>query len=132
MLYSILIIEPTDQLPSEKKFGGLTDWTHDYLPVSDKCNGPWSDSQKNAVQKTVKKWYETRNDRSLQYFYDKVLDTLQGENYYVQLDLTNNVEVDTAQLMDDIDDLWLDYLEPACKPLGLTITYYHIITLANY
>jgi len=126
------MIEPTDQLPPEKQFGGLTDWKHDYLPDSDLCNGPWSEIQKQAIQKTVKQWHETRSNQSLQNYYNKVLNTLLGENYYVQLELTDNDKADPAQLMNDIDDLWLDYLEPRGKSLGLTITYYHIITLSDY
>ena len=131
MLYSILIIEPTEQLPPEKQFGGLTEWEHDYLPTSALCAGSWNEMQKKAVNRATKHWYETRDYPPLQRHYEEAVFLLLGDKYYIQLELTNSDEAAPSQLMDDIDDLWMNYLEPTCKALGLTITYYHIITLGD-
>lgn len=131
VLCSIIIIEPTEQLLPEKQFGGLTEWDLDYFPSSELCGGPWSEAQEQTIKGTVKSWHETRQDKLLQHHYDKVLETLSSKKYCVQLEVSFTDEADAGQLMNDVDDLWLDYLEPTCKPLGLTITYYHIITLGD-
>lgn len=125
-LYCILIIEPTIKLPPEHQESCIKGCVAGGIPGSDLCNGPWSLTQKQAVSRVAKKWYDSRKYKEFTKNYQLALDTLQGDNFYLMLDFSTSDKGNPSWLMNDVDELAV-MLQQSCESLGMTISTFHSV-----